>query len=111
VVNRGWVEGTMVAPIVLDVRLPGALESAELTRECACLAARLRASAVTAVVLDAGSLSGDLAAVQALARLSLVARHGGARVTVRSMSAELSSLVDWLGMTALFPSYDGEVRG
>ena len=101
----------MVAPIVLDVRLPAALVSADLSRECACLAARLRTGPVAAVVLDAESLSGDLAAVQALARLSLVARRGGARVAVRSMSGELSSLVDWLGMTELFPSYDGEGQG
>jgi hypothetical protein len=101
----------MVAPIVLDVRLPGVLASADLTRECACLADRLRAGVVAAVVFDAGALSGDLEAVETLARLSQVARRGGARVTVRRMSAELSSLVDWLGMTALFPSYDSQGQG
>jgi hypothetical protein len=58
----------MVAPFVVDVRLPGVLPPADLARVCAGLAARLRNGAVAAVVCHAESLAGELAAVEALAR-------------------------------------------
>ena len=98
----------MVAPTVLDVRLPGALTSADLAAECARLTARLRTRSVAAVVCHAESLAGQVTAVEALARLALVARRGGARFAVQGMSPELSSLVELLGLEEPLPPYDGE---
>jgi hypothetical protein len=100
----------MVAPFVVDVRLPGVLPPADLARVCAGLAARLRNGAVAAVVCHAESLAGELAAVEALARVSLVARRAGARFSVRGMSPELSSLVELLGLDEPFTAYDAQVR-
>ena len=100
----------MVAPTtVLDVRLPPTLASADLARVCACLAALLRNRPVTAVVCHADALVGELGAAEALARLSLVARRGGARFAVRGLSAELSSLVELLGLTDLLVAPDEQV--
>jgi hypothetical protein len=92
--------------VVLDVRLPAGLASAELAHACAFLAARLRTAPVTAVVCDAESLPGELAAVEALARLALVARRGGARFAVRGMRPELTSLVCLLGLEEPLPAYE-----
>lgn len=100
----------MVAPTVLHVRLPEALSSADLARECACLAARLRVEAAAAVVCHADSLAGELASVETLARLSLAARRGGASFAVRGMRPELSSLVELLGLGGPLPPYDQAVR-
>ena len=94
---------------VLDVRLPGALASADLARAGACLAARLRAGAVTAVVCHAEELPGELAAVEALARLALVARRAGAGFAVQGMSPQLSSLVGLLGLDGPLAPYDEEL--
>lgn len=100
----------MVAPSVLDVRLP-ATTSSEVARECACLAARLRVAAVATVVCHAESLPGQLPAVEALARLSLVARRGGATFTVRGMNAELAWLIQLLGLDDLLQPYDEAAPG
>ena len=89
----------MRAGTVLDVRLPGAPAAGDLTRVCAVLAARLRTGAVARVVCHAEALAGGLASVEALARLSLVARRGGARFAVRGLGAELAALVELLGLT------------
>jgi hypothetical protein len=95
---------------VLDVRLPGALPSADLARACVFLAVRLRTGPVSAVVCHAESLPGQLAAVDALARLSLVARRAGASFAVQGMSPALSSLVDLLGLDGPLPPYDERAR-
>jgi hypothetical protein len=100
----------MGAGAVLDVRLPGALAAADLARACACLAAQLRSGAVAVVVCHAGSLPGELAAVDALARLSLVARRGSARFVVQGMSPQLSSLVELLGLDELLTADHKDVR-
>jgi hypothetical protein len=101
----------MGAGAVLDVRLPEALASGDLARACACLAAQLRTGGVAVVLCHADSLPGELAAVDALARLSLVARRGRVRFEVRGMSPQLSSLVELLGLHALLTADHEDVRG
>ena len=88
----------MHAGTVLDVRLPGSPAAGDLTRVCFLLAARLRSGAVAAVVCHAEALAGGLSSVEALARLSLVARRGGARFAVRGLGADLAALVELLGL-------------
>jgi hypothetical protein len=96
--------------VVLEVRLPAALASVDLARVCACLAARLRTGTVAAVVCSAEALPGDVTAVEALARMSLVARRAGASFAVRGMSPQLSSLVRLLGLDGPLAPYEQQVR-
>ena len=90
----------MLAPTVLDVRLPAAL-SADLARVSVHLAVRLRTGPVTAVVCHGEALPGELSSVDALARLALVVQRCGTRFSVRGMSPELAALVELLGLREL----------
>ena len=90
----------MLALPVLDVRLPAA-SPADLARIAVHLAVRLRTGAVAGVVCHGDALPGDLASVEALARLALVARRCGARFAVRGLRPELAALVDLLGLGEL----------
>jgi hypothetical protein len=84
----------------LDVRLPAA-SRADLARITVHLAVRLRSRPVAVVVCHGEALPGELASVDALARLALVARRCGARFSVRGLRPELAVLVDLLGLGEL----------
>lgn len=86
---------------IVEVRPAGPLPSADLASFCAGLAARLASGAVTAVVCHAEMLPDDVDAVEVLARLALTARRAGARLRVLGLSAELSALLQLLGLGAV----------
>ena len=98
----------MPAPPVLDVRLPAALP-ADLARVCGAVAVRLRTGAVAVVVCDGEALPGELASVDALARLALVVRRCGAGFAVRGLRPELAALVELLGLGELLVAGQGRV--
>ena len=50
------------------------------------------------VVWDAGPLPADFATVDALARLTLLARRSGAVIQLRRVSPELRELIDLVGL-------------
>ena len=50
------------------------------------------------VVWDAGPLPADIATVDALARLTLLARRSGAVIQLRRVSPELRELIDLVGL-------------
>jgi hypothetical protein len=50
------------------------------------------------VVWDAGPLPAEIATVDALARLSLLARRSGAVIQLRRVSPELQELIDLVGL-------------
>ena len=90
----------VLPPAVLEVRLPAELP-ADLARVAVHLGVRLRSGAVAVVVCHGQALPGELASVDALARLALVVRRAGARFAVRGVRPELAELVDLLGLGEL----------
>lgn len=86
---------------IVEVRPAGPLPSADLARLCTGLAARLASGAGTAVVCHAELLPDDVRALEVLARLALTARRAGARVQVLGLSAELSALLQLVGLGAV----------
>ncbi|MFJ6431258.1 STAS domain-containing protein [Streptomyces sp. NPDC091416] len=77
----------------------GRVTRAGVPRLCAELEAILAASRAAVVDCDVGGIErSDLAAVEAIARLSLVARRADRRLRLRGVSPELQSLLDLLGL-------------
>jgi hypothetical protein len=91
---------------VLDVRLPAA-SPADLARIAVHLGVRLRSGPVAVVVCHGEALPGELASVDALARLALVARRCGTRLAVRGARPELAALVELLGLGELLAAPTG----
>lgn len=84
----------------LQVRLPALVTDDHVRRLCAGLRDQLRTGAVVAVVCRADSAVGDLATVDAVARLALVARRAGVAFRLDSPRVELSSLLGLAGLRA-----------
>ncbi|MFE9814850.1 STAS domain-containing protein [Streptomyces sp. NBC_00236] len=86
-------------PAVLVVS--GRLTRAGTPRLCADLEAILTASEAAVVDCDVGGIvEPDLASVEAIARLSLVARRaGGRRLRLRGTPPELQLLLDLVGLS------------
>ena len=63
----------------------------------------MAAEATTPVILsvEASHLSADLATVDCLARLALLARRRGGRIVVRGASDELRELIELAGLDAV----------
>jgi STAS domain-containing protein len=76
-----------------------AVTSADVTAACERLRA-LAGGGQTEVCCDVSELAAELAAVEALARLSLVARRLGCPLKVRRASPELRDLVEFCGLSA-----------
>ena len=85
----------------VEVQLPPALGSTDTAELCAGLAARLLDGDVTRVLCRGDRLPGELAVVDALARLHLTARRGGACLRVAGPSAELRRLLELVGLAEL----------
>jgi hypothetical protein len=58
----------------------------------------------TVVVWDAGPLPAEIATVDALARLTLLARRQGAVIQLRGVSPELRELIDLAGLATVLVS-------
>lgn len=83
----------------VEVCLPDGLRPAETAGLCAVVAARLAAGDVVLCCVE--RVAGDLAVVDALARLQLTARRAGASVSVHRPRAELLELLELLGLQDL----------
>ena len=85
----------------LQLRLPVPLTAEQVRGLCADLREQLTSGAVSAVVCSVDRPPGDLATVEAVARLALVARRAGVAFSLDSPGAELSSLLGLLGLRAV----------
>src|SRR2546429_238246 len=76
-----------------------AVTRADVRAACERLHALAAGGGIEAVACDVGSLAAELAAVDALARLALVARRLGCPLKVRRASPELRDLVAFCGLS------------
>lgn len=83
----------------VELRLPGPLTDALVAGACETLQARLRGGGVSRVVCHLEQTAGGLAAVDALARLALMARRAGAAFVVGSADADLLALLRLVGLS------------
>ena len=99
-----------LSPAVLV--LSGRVTRAGTPRLCADLEAILTASDATVVECDVGGIvEPDLASVEAIARLSLVARRsGGRRLRLRKTPPELQLLIGLVGLADVVGLDDGADR-
>ncbi len=89
---------------VVVLTIGDSVARAEIPALCARLRALLESGAAETVVCDVGGLARvDLAAVDALARLRLVAKRHGRRFRARNASAELQALLAFLGLSEAVP--------
>lgn len=84
----------------LQLRLPVPLTDEQVGRLCARLRRELATGASTAVVCTVEPAASDLATVDAVARLALVARRAGVAFRLDGPGAELSSLLGLVGLRA-----------
>jgi hypothetical protein len=84
----------------LQLRLPATLTAAQARRLCASVAEQLAAGAVSLVVCRVDAEAGDLAAVDAVARLALVARRAGVAFVLEPPGPRLTSLLGLVGLRA-----------
>ncbi|MEE4490799.1 STAS domain-containing protein [Streptomyces sp. BE230] len=93
-----------LSPAVLV--LSGRVTRAGVPRLCAELEAILAASRADVVDCDVGGIGQpDLTTVEAIARLSVVARRaGGRRLRLRGMTPDLQLLIDLVGLGELIGS-------
>ncbi|MEU9091211.1 STAS domain-containing protein [Streptomyces sp. NPDC048428] len=96
-----------LSPVALVVS--GRVTRAGTPRLCADLEAILATSDATVVDCDVGGVVGpDLASVEAIARLSIVARRaGGRRLRLRGTPPELRLLLDLVGLAGVVGLDDG----
>ncbi|MFJ3588507.1 MULTISPECIES: STAS domain-containing protein [unclassified Streptomyces] len=96
-----------LSPVALVVT--GRVTRAGVPRLCAELEAILAASDAAVVDCDVGGLErADLAAVEAIARLSLVARRsGGRRLRLCGTPPELRLLIDLVGLADVLALAEG----
>ncbi|OKK24690.1 hypothetical protein AMK09_00295 [Streptomyces sp. CB02488] len=106
--RRGGLPGMdPLSPVALVVT--GRVTRAGVPRLCAELEAILAASDAAVVDCDVGGLErADLAAVEAIARLSLVARRsGGRRLRLCGTPPELRLLIDLVGLADVLALAEG----
>ncbi|MEV7683318.1 STAS domain-containing protein [Streptomyces sp. NPDC088341] len=87
-------------PIVLVIE--GRLTPADVPRLCEELTARLYGTEAAEAICDVGGLGPpNLAAVEAVARLHLIARRHGCRIRLRGVGGEMRLLLDLVGLSDL----------
>lgn len=91
----------------VELRLPGLLTDEAVARACDGLRSRLRGGGVSRVVCHLDGVRSDLAVVDALARLALTTRRGGAAFVLRSSDADLHPLLRLVGLSAVLGVADG----
>jgi hypothetical protein len=82
----------------LQLRLPATLTAAQVRRLCAGLAEQLAVGTVSVVVCRVDPAATDLATVDAVARLALVARRAGVVFVLEPPARHLSSLLELVGL-------------
>jgi hypothetical protein len=82
------------------LQLPVPVTDEQVWRLCTGLREQLTTGAVVAVVCHVEHAVGDLATVDAVARLALVARRAGVAFSLDSPGAELSSVLGLVGLRA-----------
>jgi hypothetical protein len=87
----------------VEIGLPASPSPVQVRGLCAALQGRLTSGEVRLVVIDAELLVGEVPAVEALARLALTARRGGAAVRVRRAEPALWSLLVLVGLDEVLP--------
>jgi hypothetical protein len=86
----------------LDVRVDGLLAAPAVPRLCEQLVILVDCAGVGRLSVDLGQLDEpDLATIDALARLALVARRRSAQVTVRTTNGALEELLGLAGLGVL----------
>jgi hypothetical protein len=76
-----------------------AVTRADVTAACARLHALVGDGRIDAIACDVSALAAEAAAVDALARLALVARRLGCPLKVRRASPQLRDLVEFCGLS------------
>ena len=92
----------------LQVRLPALVTDEHVRRLCSGLREQLTTGAVAAVVCHVERPVGDLATVDAVARLALVARRAGVAFTLDDPGTDLSSLLGLVGLRAVLAGQPDE---
>ena len=83
----------------LELRLRCPLTEAAVVRTCEVLQSRLAGGGVRTVVCHLDRVPADLLAVDALARVALVARRAGVLLELRGCGRDLASLLQLVGLT------------
>jgi ABC-type transporter Mla MlaB component len=105
-------ESPPVAGCGLEVRVDGLLAAHAVPRLCEQMVILVDCAGVARLEVDLGRLDQpDLATVDALARLALVARRRDARVTVRTANGALEQLLRLAGLGVLVTPYRSVVEG
>ena len=84
----------------LHVQLPVPVTEELVRRLCTALGERVTSGGVVAVVCHVEQAAGDLATVDAVARIALAARRAGVAFSLDGPGAELSSLLGLVGLRA-----------
>lgn len=99
-------------PCSLQIRVDGVLTTPAVARLCEQLVVLVHCAGVGRLEVDLGRLdTPDLATVDALARLALVARRHDARVGVRTTNGELERLLALAGLDTLLEPGTGQGSG
>jgi len=85
----------------VELRLPRPLTDEVVARTCEALRTRLHAGGVSRVVCHLDRGAGDLAAVDALARLALTARRAGVAFGVGTADGDLLGLLRLVGLSGV----------
>jgi anti-anti-sigma factor len=97
--TRGLLLGAYAEAGTIVLVIGGSIERAEIPGLCKLVHILLKGSRSRAIVCDVGDLnSPDAVAVDALARLQLVARRAGGRVSLRDTHADLNELLALTGL-------------
>ena len=91
------------APQSVACAIRGPLVRADLPGLCRRASLLLDRSSAGELVCDVGGISADAVAVEALARLQLVARRRGCRTRLHDASEELLALRDLMGLREIVP--------
>jgi ABC-type transporter Mla MlaB component len=91
------------APRTLVFSIRGPIARDDLPGLCNRVCGLLRASGPDVALCDVDAVPVDAVTVDALARLQLAARRQGCRVHLRHASAELLSLVAFMGLRDVLP--------
>ena len=92
---------------MIDLNIVGPIAPNEVSALCERAQRLLDQSGADLIVCNVSLLPRpDVAAVEALARIQLLARGCGCEVVIRSKSSELSELLELLGLTDVLPIYE-----
>ncbi|HYZ75750.1 MAG TPA: STAS domain-containing protein [Gaiellaceae bacterium] len=90
------------APQTVVFAIRGPIARTDLPGLCERVCALLERSGAGVILCDVNGVEPDAVTVDALARLQLAARRHGCGVGLRHASTELSELVAFMGLTAVF---------